>query len=122
MGEATSDSDSNGGKANRKKPQKKRAVQQAQAVSFEPDPEKVARPSIVDIAASSSEQEASTSSPNEQLKAPDQNNSGDEKKGIKQNPKEMTFPINASAKWEVEGKPTATPKRVLERVRVPTKR
>ena len=115
--ETTSNSDSYGGKANRKK----RAVQQAVAVSFEPDPEEEERPSILDIATSSTEHEARTSKPNEQLKAADQNN-GDEKKGIEQNPREMTFPINATVKCEVKGTSPATPQRVLEKVRVPTKR
>ena len=123
--ETTSDSDSNGGMLTRKKPplpQKKE--KQAVEGSVGPDPEEEVRSPFVDIATSSTDGEAKIMNTSEQLRATGQKSDGDEKKGIEQNPKEETFPkyATATAKWEVETKPQSPPKRVLERVREPTKR
>ena len=70
---------------------------------------------VVDITATSTEEEISGKNGEEQRSAPD------EKTGNAQNPEKATYPIKDTTKWEVE-KPKEPIKRTSERFRMPTKR
>ena len=81
----------------------------------DPYAEDESRPKIIDIATSSTEAETA------KQVGPEQKHKEAEK-GEMQKPQESAIPIVATAKWETANKGPIPPTRVIERVRVPTKR
>ena len=73
-------------------------------------------PKIIDIATSSTEAETVKQA------GPEQKHEEEAEEGMMQKPQESAIPIVATTKWETANKGPFPPTRVIERVRVPTKR
>ena len=82
----------------------------------DPYAEDESRPKIIGIARSSTKAETA------KQVWPEQKHKEEAQKGEMQKPQESAIPIIATAKWETTNKGPIPPTRVIERVRVPTKR
>ena len=99
----------------RKKAQKKKK-KTAPEMIVDSYVEEEPRPKIIDIATSSTEAETAKQA------GPEQKHEEESAKGEMQKPQESAVPIIATAKWETANKGPVPPTRVMERVRLPTKR
>ena len=99
----------------RKKTQKKKKKATPEMV-VDPYAEDESIPKIIDIATSSTEAETTKQA------GPEQKHKEEAGEGMMQKPQESAIPIVATTKWETANKEPVPPTRVIERVRVPTKR
>ena len=99
----------------RKKAQKKKKKAAPETV-VDPYAEDESRSKIIDIATSSTEAETA------KQVGPEQKHKEEAEEMEMQKPQESAIPIVATTKWETANKGPIPPTRVIERVRVPTKR
>ena len=112
---STTESDASEIVIQRKKAQK-RKKKAAPEMVVDPYAEDESIPKIIDIATSSTEVETVKQA------GPEQKHKEEAKEGDMQKHQESAIPIVATTKWETANKGTIPPTRVIERVRVPTKR
>ena len=111
---STTESDASEIIIQRKKSQKKKKATPEMIV--DPYAEDESIPKIIDIATSSTEAETAKQA------GPEQKHREEAEEGMMQTPQESEIPIVATTKWETANKGPIPPTRVIERVRVPTKR
>ena len=112
---STTESDASEIIIQRKKAQKKKKKATTEMVA-DPYAEDESIPKIFDIATSSTEAETVKQA------GPEQKHKEEAEEGVMQKPQESAIPIVATTKWETANKGPIPPTRVIERVRVPTKR
>ena len=112
---STTESDASEIIIQRKNAQKKKKKATPEMV-VDPYAEDESIPKIIDMATSSTEAETVKQT------GPEQKHKEEAEEGVMQKPQESAIPKVATTKWETANKGPIPPTRVIERVRVPTKR
>ena len=112
---STTESDASEIIIQRKKMQKKKKKATPEMI-VDPYAEDESIPKKINIATSSTEAETAKQA------GPEQKHKEEAEEGMMQNPQESAIPLVATTKWETANKGPIPPTRVIERVRVPTKR